>query len=106
MSLFGKILSKLGFDSGAEVAVTANPGLPDGMKTDTAGNLFTTGPGGVLVFAPDGRLLGTIRVGGPVANVTYGGPKRDILFLTAHDRLIRIPTKTQGHQPIGRMRGD
>ncbi len=84
----------------------ANPGLPDGMRTDTAGNLFATGPGGVLVFAPDGRWLGTIRVGGSVANVTFGGPKRDILFLTAHDRLIRIPTKTQGQLQVGSNRPD
>ena len=36
------------------------PGLPDGMKVDKDGNLFATGPGGVLVFAPDGTHLGTL----------------------------------------------
>ncbi len=79
----------------------SNPGLPDGLKTDIYGNLFATGPGGVLIFSPGAKLLGTIRVGGPVANLTFGGPNRDILFLTAHNRLIRIKTKTKGYQNMG-----
>ena len=43
-------------------------GLPDGMRVDAAGNLFATGPGGVLVFAPDGKHLGTIATGVPTAS--------------------------------------
>src|SRR5262249_6275658 len=43
-------------------------GLPDGMKVDRADNLFATGPGGVLVFAPDGTHLGTIATGEATAN--------------------------------------
>jgi gluconolactonase len=79
----------------------SNPGLPDGLKTDIDGNLFATGPGGLLIFSPAAKLLGIIRVSGPVANVTFGGPNRDILFLTAQSRLIRIKTKTKGYQDIG-----
>jgi len=37
-------------------------GLPDGMKVDVKGNLWATGPGGVLVFTPQGKHLGTIRL--------------------------------------------
>ena len=43
-------------------------GLPDGMKVDTRGNLFATGPGGVLVFTPDGKHLGTFATGEATAN--------------------------------------
>src|SRR5437667_7999814 len=45
--------------------VATKKGLPDGMKVDRDGNLFATGPGGVLVFAPDGNHLGTIATGVP-----------------------------------------
>jgi len=48
------------------------PGLPDGLKVDREGNLFATGPGGVLVFAPDGTHLGTINTGVPTANCAFG----------------------------------
>ena len=45
------------------------PGAPDGMKVDTAGNIFATGPGGVWVFTPDGEHLGTIMPDERPANV-------------------------------------
>ncbi|NVD45370.1 SMP-30/gluconolactonase/LRE family protein [Altererythrobacter sp. HHU K3-1] len=67
-----------------------NPGLPDGMVVDKEGFIYATGPGGVLVFSPSAELLGTVRTGGPVANVTIGGPKRDWLYLAANDKLMRI----------------
>jgi len=79
----------------------ANPGLPDGLKPDTNGNLFATGPGGVYVLAPDGREIGLIRVDGAVANVAFGGPGFDTLYLTSGSRLIRLPTLTRGYQ-VGR----
>lgn len=74
----------------------AEPGLPDGLAVDAAGNLFATGPGGVLVLTPGGKLLGRIRTGGPVANVAFGGPERNWLYLTANDRLVRVSTATRG----------
>ncbi len=76
----------------------ANPGLPDGLKPDINGNLFATGPGGVYVLAADGREIGFIRVDGAVANVAFGGPARDTLYLTSGSRLIRLPTLTRGYQ--------
>ena len=52
--------------------VGKKPGLPDGMRVDKDGNLFATGPGGVLVFAPDGTHLGTLKHGVPTANCAWG----------------------------------
>lgn len=70
-------------------------GLPDGMKVDRAGNLFATGPGGVNVFTPDGKLLGRINPGVATANCCFGGDG-SILYMTAHNMLCRIRTTTKG----------
>jgi gluconolactonase len=70
-------------------------GLPDGMKVDTAGNLFATGPGGVLVFAPDGTLLGSIETGVPTANCAFGDDG-STLYVAADTRLCRIRLTTKG----------
>ena len=67
----------------------ANPGLPDGLEVDAAGNLFATGPGGVLLFSADGRHLGTIRTTLPTANVALDGAG-ETLFMTADSLLLRL----------------
>lgn len=72
-----------------------NPGLPDGIAVDRAGNLFATGPGGVLVFSPGGEWLGRIRTGAPVANCKFGEDGRT-LFLTSGGMLARVRTLTTG----------
>jgi gluconolactonase len=73
-------------------------GLPDGMKIDKAGNLFATGPGGVLVITPTGKHLGTINTGEATANCAWGG-NGSILYITANDKLCRIKTRTSGKMP-------
>ncbi len=70
-------------------------GLPDGFKVDAAGNLFATGPGGVLVFAPDGTHLGTLNTGEATANVGWGDDG-STLYITADMYLARIKTTTKG----------
>ena len=70
------------------------PGLPDGLKVDPNGNVFATGPGGVLVFAPDGTHLGTINTTLPTANLAFGGSDGRTLFMTADSTLQRVPTRT------------
>jgi gluconolactonase len=70
-------------------------GNPDGMKLDAHGNVFATGPGGVLVLAPDGTLLGRILTGVPTANVAFG-EDGSTLFITANHRVLRMRTKTKG----------
>ncbi len=72
------------------------PGLPDGMAIDTRGNLFATGPGGVLVFSAAGGYLGTIETEKATANVTFGGADGRTLFLTSSDQLLRLPVATRG----------
>ncbi|HLJ94659.1 MAG TPA: SMP-30/gluconolactonase/LRE family protein [Gemmataceae bacterium] len=78
--------------------VATKKGLPDGMKVDRDGNLFATGPGGVLVFAPDGHHLGTIATGVPTANCAWGNDG-SVLYVTADKDLCRIKTLTSGRKP-------
>jgi gluconolactonase len=70
-------------------------GVPDGLKVDVHGNVFATGPGGVLVYAPDGALLGRILTGVPTANVAFG-EDGSTLFITANHRVLRMRTLTRG----------
>jgi gluconolactonase len=71
------------------------PGGPDGLKVDRDGNVFTTGPGGVVVVSPKGEYLGTIVTGIPTANLAFGDDG-STLYLTANDRLCRVRTTTKG----------
>lgn len=71
------------------------PGLPDGMAVDAKGNIFATGPGGVHVFSPDGRRMGRIDSGTAIANAAFGEDGKT-LFLTSHNMLARIRTRTTG----------
>jgi gluconolactonase len=70
-------------------------GLPDGMKVDAAGNLFATGPGGVLVFAPDGTHLGTFNTGEATANCGWG-EDGSVLYITADMYIGRVRLTTKG----------
>ncbi len=72
------------------------PGLPDGMAVDKDGNVFATGPGGVYVFHPEGRLLGRISTGERTANCTFGGDDGSLLYLAADMYVCRIQTSTSG----------
>lgn len=72
------------------------PGLPDGMAVDRDGNLFAAGPGGILVFSPAGKHLGTLVTTRATANCTFGGDGSE-LFITADDYLLRVKLATKGH---------
>jgi gluconolactonase len=80
------------WDSTELIARTKRPGLMDGMKVDNLGNLWTTGPGGVLILSPAGRHLGTLLTGRPTANCAFGGTDGRTLFITAEHLLLRVKT--------------
>jgi gluconolactonase len=75
--------------------VGSRKGLPDGMKVDRAGNLWATGPGGVLIFDPDGTHLGTLATGEATANCGFGDDG-STLYITADMYLCRLRVKTRG----------
>ena len=70
-------------------------GACDGMKLDVNGNLWTTGPGGVLIVTPEGKHLGTILCGQATANLAWGDDGHT-LYITSKDRLLRVKTKVKG----------
>ena len=70
-------------------------GLPDGLKIDVSGNLFATGPGGVMVLTPEGKHLGTILTGQATSNCAFGDDGRT-LYMTADDYLMRVKLRTKG----------
>jgi gluconolactonase len=80
---------------GGELCVTGK-GLPDGFRVDVAGNIWTSAGDGVHCFSPEGELLGKILVPQTVSNVTFGGPRRNRLFITATKSLYAVYTATMG----------
>ncbi len=72
--------------------------LADGMKVDERGNVWVTGTGGVMVFAPDGQHLGTVGVPENVGNINWGGPDWNWLFIPASTSLYRIQCKVSGNR--------
>lgn len=73
-------------------------GIPDGLKIDTAGNLFGTGPGGVMIISPAGKLLGRIEVPEQPANVAWGDDGRT-LYITARTSVYRVKVVSGGQRP-------
>lgn len=78
------------------------PGVPDGMKVDEDGRLWTTGAGGVWVIAADGTPLGAFETAEHAANLTFGGPDFSSLFLTAQTSVYRVETNVRGVVPGSR----
>ncbi len=74
---------------GGEVFAVVSPGVPDGMRVDTLGNLWTSAADGIHCYAPEGALLGKILVPEVVANLCFGGPEGRTLFITATTSLYR-----------------
>lgn len=68
--------------NGREFCTLAS-GIPDGMRVDVNGNVWTSGGPAVHCYAPDGTLLGRVHVPEGVANLTFGGPRGNRLFITA-----------------------
>ncbi len=81
---------------GGEVFVTITPGVPDGMRTDEAGRLYSTAGDGVQVFDPEGELLGKIITPETAANCTFGGPDRRTLFITARTSVWAVELLARG----------
>ena len=70
--------------------------VPDGMKVDTEGRIFCTGPGGTWIFDKDGRHLGTLQTPEVPANCAFGASDNRTLFLTARTSLYSVRVKVPG----------
>jgi gluconolactonase len=76
--------------SRGHVFATLDQGLYDGFRVDRDGNIWTSAGDAVAVYAADGTLIGRIPVGETVANVTFGGHKRNRLYITAQTSLYAV----------------
>jgi gluconolactonase len=82
--------------SGGEVFAECSAGVFDGFRLDTEGRIWTSAADGVHVYDPDGTLLGKVLVPEVVANVCFGGPKRNRLYICGTTSLYAILLPVNG----------
>ena len=70
---------------------------PDGLKVDSIGRVYCTGPGGIWVFAPDGKRVGIIRWPEQAVNFAFGGPDLRTLLCCAHTSVYTLRVKVPGN---------
>jgi gluconolactonase len=88
--------------TGGDVVITfpeEGDGVPDGVKVDTEGNIYTTGPGGVWLCDPTGRILGHVLFPEIAANLAWGDDDVATLYVTASTTLYRLSCRSTGHAP-------
>src|SRR5213075_3254062 len=68
----------------ADLNEGTEPGIPDGLKVDSIGRVYCTGPGGIWVMTPDGKRVGIIKWPEQAVNFAFGGPDLRTLFCCAH----------------------
>ncbi|WP_441000880.1 SMP-30/gluconolactonase/LRE family protein [Fodinibius sp. SL11] len=83
----GRVFAKM--ESDAE-------GAADGMKVDTEGNLYSTGPGGLWIFSPEGDVLQQVQTPDRITNLAWGGSENKTLFLTAPNAVYSLQTHKVG----------
>lgn len=81
-----------------QVFAAVSPGASDGFRVDEDGNVWTSAGDGVHCIAPDGELLGKIHFPEVTTNLTFGGPKRNRLFVTAATSLYAVYVGQRGAQ--------
>ncbi len=91
----GLLANRRVFFDASHLSAAGRLGLPDGLKVDVNGNLFATGPGGVLVISADGTHLGSLNTGQATSNCAFG-EDGSVLFITADMYLLRVRLSTTG----------
>ena len=84
----------------ADLSKEPGDGNPDGMKVDSAGNLWASGPGGFRIFTPKGQLLGQIRLPEVTSNLAWGGDDGKTAYFTAATSIYKIAVKIPGQLPL------
>jgi gluconolactonase len=73
------------------------PGIPDGLKVDSIGRVYCTGPGGIWVIDPSGKHIGTIQWPEQAVNFAFGGADMRTLFCCAHTSVYTLRVKVPGN---------
>lgn len=84
--------------SSSRVFCEIDPGIPDGFRVDIHGNVWTSCQDGVLCLDKDGAALGKIKIPQMVSNVTFGGVRKNRLFITATKSVYAVYVATNGAQ--------
>jgi gluconolactonase len=74
----------------------SRPGSPDGMKVDREGNIYSSGPGGLWIFSPEGKPLANVSIPERVSNVAWGDADRKTLYITANTSVYRVHLQIPG----------
>jgi len=77
-------------------AAMTEPGIADGMKVDVEGNVYRTGPGGIHVIDPKGKLLGRIRIPDHCTNMAWGDADWRSLYITTYTSVFRTRVNVPG----------
>ena len=77
------------------VFAVGTPDHPDGLKVDSSGRVYASALAGLQIFDPSGALVREIELPGAV-NFTFGGPDRDVLYVTADDAVWAVKTDSRG----------
>ena len=90
----------------ADMNEGTQPGAPDGLKVDSIGRVYCTGPGGIWVFAPDGKRVGIIKWPEQAVNFAFGGPDLRTLLCCATTSVYTLRVKVPGNpHPWYKLRG-
>ena len=81
-----------------DLTSSEDTGVPDGLAVDSAGNLWASGPGGIVIISPEGDHLGTVRPSEQQANAGFGNEGKT-LYMTARTGLYRVRTRVTGLMP-------
>jgi len=84
--------------AGGKVFAEIAPGMSDGFRLDEQGNVWTSAGDGVHCYSPSGELLGKVRIPEVVANVTFGGPRKNRLFVAGATSLYSVYLACRGIQ--------
>lgn len=90
----GKMIGRRIF---ADMNQGSAPGAPDGLKVDSLGRVYCTGPGGIWVFTPGGERIGTICFPEQAVNFAFGGPDMRTLLCCAHTSVYTLRMKVPGN---------
>jgi gluconolactonase len=85
--------------TGGEVFAVCGHGSFDGFRLDRAGRLWASAGDGVHCYDPDGTLIGKVLVPEVVANLTFGGPKLNRMFICATTSLYSVMLTVNGAKP-------
>jgi gluconolactonase len=82
--------------------LTGKPGIgvPDGLKVDSKGDLWASGPGGIRIYAPSGKLLGQIQLPEVAANLAWGGSDQKTAYIMGSTSIYRIALNVAGEIPL------